>query len=555
MIRSPLLPYVVGQWVRGDRFYGRRAQLAEILDGQRDSLWLLGTRRVGKTSVLKQLEQLATSSPDLDYLPLFWDLQGATEPRELHLSFHDALLDSEERWAEVGVSVSSLDAEDLFDSLARLRRQVRGTGRRMLLLCDEAEELIDLQSKDRSLLSKLRRAVQSTADIRFVLASTIRLWRLAEQSADTSPFLHGFTPALYLAGLTEEEALALVLQEHLPSEARPTFLPEVAQKICQACGNHPYLLQIVAKKYLEIGDLEEALDRVRADQMVSHFFEVDFRMLSRTEQEVLRALGETGAAGRETLESRVGTEEGGLNGSLLRLENLGFVIRTEDQGVRLGNDFIRHWLEGLSPSEHESRSSKLDSTAFSQKLTEIMIEMERQPEGAEASPEALLARVYDELRGLAHRYMGRERTNHTLQPTALVHEAYLRLVDQSRVEWQGRTHFFAMGAKMMRRVLIDHARGRGRAKRGGEWLQISWAEELFANPKGLLSSAQMIDLDRAIEELTALDERQARVVELRYFAGMTVEEVAQFLGVSKRTVESDWAAAREWLKERLRVQP
>ncbi len=555
MIRPPLLPYVVGQWVRGDRFYGRRAQLAEILDGQRDSLWLLGTRRVGKTSVLKQLEQLATASPDLDYLPLFWDLQGATEPRELHLSFHDALLDSEERWAEVGVSVSSLDAEDLFDSLARLRRQVRGTGRRMLLLCDEAEELIDLQSKDRSLLSKLRRAVQSTADIRFVLASTIRLWRLAEQSADTSPFLHGFTPALYLAGLTEEEALALVLQEHLPSAARPTFLPEVALKICQACGNHPYLLQIVAKKYLEIGDLEEVLDRVRADQMVSHFFAVDFRMLSRTEQEVLRALGETGAAGRETLESRLRTEEGGLNGSLLRLENLGFVIRTEDHRVRLGNDFIRHWLEGSSSSEPRSQSSKLESTAFTQKLTEIMIEMERQPEGAGASPEALLARVYDELRGLAHRYMGRERVNHTLQPTALVHEAYLRLVDQSRVEWQGRTHFFAMGAKMMRRVLIDHARGRGRAKRGGEWLQISWAEELFANPKGLLSSEQMIDLDRAIEELTALDERQARVVELRYFAGMTVEEVAQFLGVSKRTVESDWAAAREWLKERLRVQP
>ncbi|MGB5658327.1 MAG: ECF-type sigma factor, partial [Thermoanaerobaculia bacterium] len=143
---------------------------------------------------------------------------------------------------------------------------------------------------------------------------------------------------------------------------------------------------------------------------------------------------------------------------------------------------------------------------------------------------------------------------HTLQPTALVHEAYLRLVDQSRVDWQGRTHFFAMGARMMRRVLIDHARGRGRAKRGGEWLQISWAEELFANPKGLLSSEQMIDLDRAIEELTALDERQARVVELRYFAGMTVEEVAQILGVSKRTVESDWAAARDWLKERLRVR-
>ena len=138
-----------------------------------------------------------------------------TEPRELHLSFHDALLDSEERWADVGVSVSSLDPDDLFDSLARVRRRVRGTGKRLLLLCDEAEALIELQGKDQSLLPKLRRAVQSTAEVRIVLASTIRLWRLAEQSGDTSPFLHGFTPALYLATLTGEEALALVRQNAL----------------------------------------------------------------------------------------------------------------------------------------------------------------------------------------------------------------------------------------------------------------------------------------------------------------------------------------------------
>ncbi|MGB5296778.1 MAG: ECF-type sigma factor [Thermoanaerobaculia bacterium] len=554
MIRPPLLPYVVGQWVRGDRFYGRRAQLAEILEGQRDSLWLVGTRRIGKTSFLRHAEWLTASSPERGYLPLFWDLQGASEPKELHLSFHDALLDSEERWAEAGVSVSSLDPADLFDSLARVRRQVRGTGRRLLLLCDEAEELIELQGKDQSLLPKLRRAVQSTAEVRIVLASTIRLWRLAEQSGDTSPFLHGFTPALYLATLTGEEALALVLQEHLPREARPTLLSEVAQGICHACGNQPYLLHIVAKKYMELGDLEEAIDLVRADQMVSHFFSVDFRMLNKEEQEVLQALGELGTVEREALENRIGVERGELNRSLLRLENLGFVSRSADRSSRLANDFIRHWLKTLSPREPELWSSDHDSTAFSQKLTEILTELEQQPAGAGASPEELLDRVYEELRGLAHRYMGRERTDHTLQPTALVHEAYLRLVDQSRVDWQGRTHFFAMGARMMRRVLIDHARGRGRAKRGGEWLQISWAEELFANPKGLLSSEQMIDLDRAIEELTALDERQARVVELRYFAGMTVEEVAQILGVSKRTVESDWAAARDWLKERLRVR-
>jgi len=253
MNRPQLLPYVVGQWVRGERFYGRRTQLAEILDGQRDSVWLLGTRRIGKTSLLKQVEWLTASSPERGYVPLFWDMQGATEPGELHLSFHDALLDSEERWADVGVSVSSLDPADLFDSLARVRRRVRGTGRRLLLLCDEAEELIDLQGKDRSLLPKLRRAVQSTAEVRIVLASTIRLWRLAEQSSDTSPFLHGFTPALYLATLTGEEALALVLQE-------PLLLPlSVAENIAYGSPDAtPQKIKAVA----EAAEATEFIDRL-----------------------------------------------------------------------------------------------------------------------------------------------------------------------------------------------------------------------------------------------------------------------------------------------------
>ena len=548
-----LLPYVVGQWVRGDRFYGRRSQLAEVLEGQRDSLWVVGTRRVGKTSLLRQMEWIATSNPESGFEPLFWDFQGAGDPAELHLSFHDALLDSEERWTKAGVEVGALDPGDLFGSLAVLRRQVGASGRRLLLLCDETEELLDLHRKAPSLLRKLRRALQSSADVRVVLASTIRLWELARQGGDTSPFLQGFTPAVYLAAMTDEEALALVVQEHLPRQERPPLLPEVARKICSACGNHPYLLHIVAKRYLELGDLGEALDQVRNDQMVSHFFGVDYAMLSAQEQDVLQTLAEYGPLDREALEVRAGTRSGGLNGSLLRVENLGFILRSEDRCVRLANDFSKQWLTSLRPNQVDAHSSVLDSTAFSQKLTEIMSDLETQAGGDAPSPEELLDRVYDELRGLARRYMGRERSDHTLQPTALVHEAYLRLVDQSRVDWQGRTHFFAMGAKMMRRVLIDHARGRRRAKRGGDWLQISWAEELFANPQGLLSSEQLMDLDRAIAELAKVDRRQARVIELRYFAGMTVEEVAQFLHVSKRTIESDWAVARDWLKERLRA--
>ena len=187
------IPYVVGQWVRGDRFYGRQSVLEEILAGNRESLWLLGTRRIGKTSTLKQAELRASAAGSV-FVPLFWDLQGADEPTELHLSFHDALLDAEERLAVQGLDVDTFDPQDLFASLGRLRRQLAAKGKRLLLLCDEVEELIKLEAQDPSLLRKLRRALQSDGGVRSVLTSTIRLWALAEQRGDTSPFLHGFAP-------------------------------------------------------------------------------------------------------------------------------------------------------------------------------------------------------------------------------------------------------------------------------------------------------------------------------------------------------------------------
>ena len=127
----------------------------------------------------------------------------------------------------------------------------------------------------------------------------------------------------------------------------------------------------------------------------------------------------------------------------------------------------------------------------------------------------------------------------------------MKLADQTRVEWQGRTHFFAVGAQAMRRILIDHARGRQRNKRGGDWLRVTWAEEVFPGGKRNLSDEEVLDLDRAIKELAEIEPRQASVVELRFFGGLTVEEVAEALKVSKRTADGDWAKARAWLEERL----
>lgn len=157
----------------------------------------------------------------------------------------------------------------------------------------------------------------------------------------------------------------------------------------------------------------------------------------------------------------------------------------------------------------------------------------------------LMPLVYDALRKLAAQYLRSERRGHTLQPTALVHEAFMRMVDQSRVDWRGRTHFYAVGAVAMRRILIDHARARGRGKRGGGWQRVLLDE---AETPEDLRDVDLVALHDALEALAALDEEQARIVELRFFGGLTVEEVAHVLGVSKRKVEGDWTHAKAWLR-------
>lgn len=166
--------------------------------------------------------------------------------------------------------------------------------------------------------------------------------------------------------------------------------------------------------------------------------------------------------------------------------------------------------------------------------------------------EQLFLLLYEPFRHLAVRYLSGEKVGHTLTPTALVHEAYLKLVKQDRVDWQGKTHFFAVGAQVMRRILVDHARGRGRAKRGGNAVRLKLEEGIALSPQ---RDEDVLAVDEALQKLAQLDGRQATVVELRFFGGLSVEEVATVIGVSKRTVEGEWTAARAWLRRELDSQP
>lgn len=168
--------------------------------------------------------------------------------------------------------------------------------------------------------------------------------------------------------------------------------------------------------------------------------------------------------------------------------------------------------------------------------------------GKERAIEKLIPIVYQELRRLAAYHMQQERSSHTLQATALVHEVYLRLAGSQNLDWQNRAHFFGMAAQVMRNLLVDHARARRRIKRGGgAALPLDEAAALpAANPEELLA------IHAALDELSKLDARQAQVVEMRYFGGMSVEEVALVLGVSERTVKREWQMAKAWLYEKVR---
>lgn len=178
------------------------------------------------------------------------------------------------------------------------------------------------------------------------------------------------------------------------------------------------------------------------------------------------------------------------------------------------------------------------------RITRLLADWRR---GDEAAAERLLPLVYHELKKIAAIHLRGERAGHTLQPTALVHEAYLRLVDLEQVDWRDRTHFFALASRLMRRILVDHARRRQAVKRSPDQDLPPHA----ASEEAGLRIEELLALDAALDRLAALDERQVRVVELRYFAGLSVEETAQVLDVSPSSVKRDWVSARAWLHHQL----
>jgi hypothetical protein len=317
------VPFVIGQWVCGPRFYGREAEIAALRGSPRCWLWVAGLRRIGKTSLLKQLDHLARADM-AEIVPLFWDLQGAGSAEELGLTFTDALLDAEEPLARQGIAVEEVEDGDVFAALEKLARALRRGNAALLLLCDEADELMPLDRAEPGLPARLWQAVEGCAPARVVLASSLRL---CDQGTE---WMERFEPPRYLGMMTDDEARSLLRQSQLPAAARPRFDEAGVEAIRAACGNHPMLLQIAAKRWLETGDREETFFQVAADRTVQHLFAVDFALLAEAEREILRSL----AADRAEADGP----------AVRRLLELGLIRRGGSRGVTIPNRFLASWL-------------------------------------------------------------------------------------------------------------------------------------------------------------------------------------------------------------------
>lgn len=199
----------------------------------------------------------------------------------------------------------------------------------------------------------------------------------------------------------------------------------------------------------------------------------------------------------------------------------------------------QHLREPVRRRVHENSNRKLDE------VSQLVLDWAN---GDQVALDRLMPLVYDELRRVAHNYMRREHPGHTLQTTALVDEAYLRLVDQTHTHWSSRAQFFAIASQLMRRILVDHARSHLYAKRGGGARKVSLDEVAVLSPE---RGADLIALDDALQCLSSVDTRKSRIVELRYFGGLSVEETAQILGVSAITVKRDWLVAKAWLRREM----
>lgn len=382
------VPYIVGRWVRGHNHYGRRRLINYLFTAPDTAIWVVGTRRMGKTSLLRQLELICHSESD-EYIPLFIDLQGCATPQDFSDELLYAVEDAGERLAAFGIDVRDLFGQDAVRMLRTLSRALGAHERRIFLLIDEAEALLEIGEHDPNWLARLRKALQDGRQ-RTVMTSTKMLSRLNELNGawTTSPFLFGFNLA-NLWSLDEASSIALVRQSQAEQAVRVD--DATAAAILRATNRHPYLVQYLCQRLFVAGsdgtgELRPIRDDdLRPDQLLAGFFEIDFRHLSEVERRVLLTVAELRDGDRNALNQRLPElTPDRLMTFMYGLNKLGY-IQEADECWRVGNEFLRRWIEenhaqllaNLQSEIDDDRVEELFQRGFNHEVDYLRREMGR----------------------------------------------------------------------------------------------------------------------------------------------------------------------------------
>ncbi|HHW87984.1 MAG TPA: AAA family ATPase [Chloroflexi bacterium] len=391
------IPYIVGRWVSAHHHYGRQRLFAYLLDTPDTAIWVVGARRMGKTSLLRQLE-LLTSQPDSELTPLVWDLQGCETSGDLSAELYLALEDVSERFVALGVNVRDLEGLDALMILRRLTRTLSSQGRRLLLLIDEAEALINVARTEAAWLARLRRALQDPQQ-KTIIASTKLLVQLNELTTDwpTSPFLFGFN-LVNLWSLDQEAAVALIEQRQ--AERQVYVDATVREEILLHTNRHPYLLQFLCQRlYCEDeagqGYLRPPVDAdLDPDHLLASFFLIDFQHLTRLERRILLAIARrTLTTEQEVLADLADENPQRIRTFLWGLEKLGHVRQLYGQ-LTVGSEFQRRWMQ-----EEWERLVQMTETLVAEESIEQLLQIGRTLEPASFRAEITrIEQEYDNVR-------------------------------------------------------------------------------------------------------------------------------------------------------------
>lgn len=338
-------PYVTGSYVTGSRHYGREDLLDYLLHGESRACWVVGNRRIGKTSLLRQLEARALA--DARLVPIFWDMQGCGSFLYLGRYLADAVGDHAEIFESLGMMPALMDEEDALALLVNLRRLAMRAGRELLLLCDETEVLINIAKSEPEAMQRLHRQLTAGVGLRSVMTSTRRIYRMHDVCRDwsTSPFLAGFDMSRTLGSLGPAAAEALIVQTQAPESERVRVTSEVVEAISRATNNHPLLLQLLCSRlFLEDGSLRGLQDEdLRVEPILAGFFEHDFLQLTEADRRAVLAVHRETLADEALLLPVTGDSPAELSQRLDNLEGLGYLRRAYDR-IEIGNDFLANWL-------------------------------------------------------------------------------------------------------------------------------------------------------------------------------------------------------------------